>query len=172
MATVASVSWLLSGRTMRGTVLLGGSDWMRPDGVTTLNVRVVLETDDKALIGMTYRGLRHGPPSAIERLARGEAVGPPEFYFRTSVAFETASTKYDWLNRIIAIGTGQRRLRDPSTIFSRCYEGSRRASQSVLSLHWYRHLASWHRRGRDTRTLCLSQYAGQFRRAASLRHRT
>jgi hypothetical protein len=57
---------------------------------------------------MTYRGLRRGPPSAIERLARGEAVGPPEFYFRTSVAFETASTKYDWLNRIIAIGTGQR----------------------------------------------------------------
>jgi hypothetical protein len=81
---------------------------MRPDGVTTLNVRVVLETDDKALIGMTYRGLRHGPPSAIERLARGEAVGPPEFYFLISVAFETASTKYDWLNRIIAIGTGQR----------------------------------------------------------------
>jgi hypothetical protein len=98
------------GGRLRGRVLPGGSDWIivRPDGAVTLDVRVVLETDDTALIGMTYHGLRHGPPSVIERLGRGEAVDPSEFYFRTSVAFETASAQYDWLNRIIAIGTGQR----------------------------------------------------------------
>jgi len=93
------------GERLRGAILPGGSDWiiLRPDGATTLD-----ETDDKALIGMTYRGLRHGPPTVIERLGRGETVDPSEFYFRTSVAFETASAKYDWLNRIIAVGTGQR----------------------------------------------------------------
>ena len=62
------------GERLRGTVLPGGADWIvvRSDGATTLDVRLVLETDDKALIGMTYRGLRHGPAAVMERLNRGE----------------------------------------------------------------------------------------------------
>ena len=98
------------GERLRGTVLPGGADWIivRPDGATTLDVRIVLQTDDGAAIGMTYRGMRHGPPAVMERMNRGETVDPAEYYFRTSVAFETAAEKYDWLNRIIAIGTGHR----------------------------------------------------------------
>jgi hypothetical protein len=98
------------GERLRGTVLPGGADWIvvRADGCTTLDVRLVLETGDKALIGMTYRGLRHGPPTVMERLNRGEAVDPAEYYFRTAVMFETAASNYDWLNRIFAIGTGRR----------------------------------------------------------------
>ena len=98
------------GERLRGTVLPGGADWIvvRPDDVTTLDVRLVLETDDKALIGMTYRGLRHGPAAVMERLNRGENVDPSEYYFRTAVMFETASAKYAWLNRIFAVGTGRR----------------------------------------------------------------
>jgi hypothetical protein len=98
------------GERLRGTVLPGGADWLmlRADGATTLDVRLVLETDDKATIGMTYRGMRHGPAAVMERLNRGEPVDRSEYYFRTAVAFETASTKYDWLNRIIAVGTGIR----------------------------------------------------------------
>ncbi len=91
-------------------VLPGGADWiiLRPDGAMTLDVRLVLETDDGATIGMTYRGMRHGPAAVMDRLNRGDLVDPAEYYFRTSVAFETAAAKYDWLNRIIAIGTGRR----------------------------------------------------------------
>ena len=74
---------------------------MRSDGATTLDVRLVLETDDKALIGMTYRGLRHGPAAVMERLNRGESVDPADYYFRTAITFETGAAKYDWLNRII-----------------------------------------------------------------------
>ena len=98
------------GERLRGTVLPGGADWIivRPDGATTLDVRIVLQTDDGAAIAMTYRGMRHGPPAVMERMNRGETVDPAEYYFRTSVAFETAAAKYDWLNRIIAIGTGHR----------------------------------------------------------------
>jgi hypothetical protein len=98
------------GERLRGTVLPGGADWimLRPDGAMLLDVRVVLETDDKALIGMTYRGLRHGPAAVMERLARGESVDPAEYYFRTAIMFETAAAKYEWLNRIFAIGTGRR----------------------------------------------------------------
>ncbi len=98
------------GERLRGTVLPGGADWimLRADGSTTLDVRLVLETDDKATIGMTYRGMRHGPAAVMERLNRGENVDPSEYYFRTAIAFETAAAQYDWLNRIIAIGTGRR----------------------------------------------------------------
>src|ERR1700748_533382 len=76
------------GERLRGTVLQGGADWImvRGDGSTTLDVRLVLETSDKALIGMTYRGMRHGPAAVMERLNRGDTVDPSEYYFRTSVA--------------------------------------------------------------------------------------
>lgn len=98
------------GRQMRGNVLPGGADWLilHPDGSRTADVRLVLETDDKALIGMTYRGIWHGPAAVMERINRDENVDPSEYYLRTSIAFETAASKYDWLNRIIAIGTGRR----------------------------------------------------------------
>jgi hypothetical protein len=98
------------GAKLKGTVLPGGADWIigRPDGSTTLDVRIVLETDDGATIGMTYRGMRHGPAAVMERLNAGEFVDPSQYYFRTAVAFETAAPKYDWLNRIIAVGTGSR----------------------------------------------------------------
>ena len=98
------------GARLRGTVLPGGADWIigRPDGSTTLDVRIVLETDDGATIGMLYRGMRHGPAAVMEKVNSGVFVDPSEYYFRTSVAFDTAAPKYDWLNRIIAIGTGSR----------------------------------------------------------------
>jgi hypothetical protein len=98
------------GERLSGEVLDGGSDWqsVRPDGSTLLDVRVNLKTGDGALIGMTYRGLRHGPREVIERLEKGEAVDPESYYFRINPMFETASEDYDWLNRILAVGVGHR----------------------------------------------------------------
>ncbi len=103
-------SGTFEGERLRGAVLPGGADWLiaRPDGATTLDVRLVLQTDDGATIGLTYRGMRHGPPDVIDRLNRGERVDPASYYFRTALAFETAAPKYDWLNRVIAVGTGDR----------------------------------------------------------------
>jgi hypothetical protein len=98
------------GERLSGEVLDGGSDWqiLRPDGVLTLDVRLILKTSDGELIGMTYRGLRHGPADVMQKLERGEAVDPANYYFRTSPLFETASAKYAWINRIVAVGTGHR----------------------------------------------------------------
>ena len=106
---------MFEGPRLRGTVLPGGADWIigRPDGSTTLDVRIVLETDDGAAIGMTYRGMRHGPPDVMAKVNGGEFVDPSLYYFRTAVSFETAAPKYDWLNRIIAIGTGSRPPQGP-----------------------------------------------------------
>jgi len=48
------------GERLRGTVLPGGDDWVikRLDGVLELDLRVTLETDDGALIHMTFEGIR------------------------------------------------------------------------------------------------------------------
>ena len=103
------------GERLCGSVLEGGSDWqsVRSDGAITLNVRLVLKTTDDALIAMTYRGLRHGAPAVLQRLEQGEDVDPAAYYFRTSAYFETAAPKYDWLNRVLALGLGYRRADGP-----------------------------------------------------------
>jgi hypothetical protein len=103
------------GERLSGEVLQGGNDWqdIRRDGSTKLDVRLVLKTADGALVVMTYQVLRHGPPAVMEALNRGETVDPADYYFRLSGIFETAAANYDWLNRIIAIGMGDRRPDGP-----------------------------------------------------------
>ena len=101
---------LFEGERLSGVVLDGGSDWqtVRTDGATTLNARLVLKTKDEALIGMTYRGIRYGPPDVVARIERGEVVDPTSYYFRINPLFETANANYDWLNRVVAVGIGHR----------------------------------------------------------------
>lgn len=98
------------GERLSGEVLDGGSDWqsVRADGSTLLDVRLILKTEDGELIGMTYKGVRHGPREVIERLERGEAVDPESYYFRINPMFETASKTHDWLNGVLAVGLGHR----------------------------------------------------------------
>jgi Protein of unknown function (DUF3237) len=97
------------GPRVRGKVLPGGGDWalLRSDGVLELDLRITLQTDDGALIYMTFTGLRHGPADVIAGLGRGEVVDPARYYFRTAPRFETASEKYSFLNRLLAIGSGE-----------------------------------------------------------------
>ena len=101
---------LFAGERLSGDVLDGGSDWqtVRSDGSTALNVRLVLKTKDDALMGMTYQGVRHGPPDVIARIEKGEVVDPTSYYFRINPLFETAAAKYDWINRVVAVGVGHR----------------------------------------------------------------
>jgi hypothetical protein len=99
------------GPRLRGAVLPGGGDWLlvRSDGVLELDLRITLETDDHALIYMTFQGLRHGPPDAVTALGRGEVVDPASYYFRTLPRFETSTETYAFLNRMITVGVGQAR---------------------------------------------------------------
>ena len=113
IAKVAGGSF--AGPKMKGTILPGGGDWLllRADGTLQLDVRATLKTDDDALIYMTDRGIRHGPPEVMERLNKGEKVDPSEYYFRIAPFFETGAEKYDWLNRVVSVGTGQRLASGP-----------------------------------------------------------
>ena len=99
-----------SGR-LSGRVLPGGADWqiVRADGTADLDARYTLETSDGALIYVHNRGYRHGPREVIARLVKGEDVDPALYYMRTTPWFETSAPAYDWLNRIVCVGTGARR---------------------------------------------------------------
>ena len=90
------------GDRLRGKVLPGGDDWTvkRPDGVVELDLRITLETDDGALIHMTFEGIRDDG-----------APGAP--YFRTVPRFETAAPKYSFVNRLLAVGTVENRADGP-----------------------------------------------------------
>jgi len=103
----------VDGPRLAGRILPGGADWqiVRPDGVADLCARYTIETDGGARILVASDGLRHGPPAVIARLARGEAVDPALYYFRTAMRFETSDPSVAWLNRIIALGRGARAAR-------------------------------------------------------------
>ncbi len=98
------------GERLSGEVLDGGSDWqsVRKDGSTILNVRLNLKTDDGIVIGMTYKGVRHGSPEVMARIDAGEEVDPASYYFRTNAMFEVGAGRHDWLNGILAVGLGHR----------------------------------------------------------------
>ena len=60
------------------------------------------------LVEVESRGLRSGPPDVLARLAKGEAVDPELYYFRTAMRFRSAAPELAWLGRILAVATGER----------------------------------------------------------------
>ncbi len=90
------------GNRLRGRVLAGGGDWVttRADGVIEVDLRVTLETDDGALIHMTFTGVRDDGHE----------------YFRTLPRFETAAPQYAFLNRLLAVGIGEIRDEGPAHV--------------------------------------------------------
>ncbi len=100
----------IEGERLTGRILSGGSDWALTNsaGILELDVRLVIETHDGALINCHYRGVRHGPEDVMARMAAGETVDYRDFYFRIAPRFDTADPRYAWLNGILAVGIGER----------------------------------------------------------------
>jgi hypothetical protein len=99
-----------AGPTIRGDIVGGGYDWQtgRSDGVTEVDARYLLKTDDGSLITIVNQGLRHGPAEVMQRLAKGEPVDPSAYYFRSVPVFETADLRYQWLTGSVFIASGSR----------------------------------------------------------------
>ena len=97
--TVAEVTGgTVAGERLNGSVKgNAAADWMLTDanGVAMLDVRVVIETDDGALIYVTYEG----------RADWSEGPGTKPIYMAPK--FETSDERYAWLNSIQAVGKGQ-----------------------------------------------------------------
>lgn len=98
------------GPRIRGRVLAGGADFqiMRADGISDLEARYVIETDDGHKIYVENRGVRWGPPELMEQMRRGLPVDPALIYFRATPRFETAAPEYEWLMRNVFICSGAR----------------------------------------------------------------
>src|SRR3954468_9520730 len=99
------------GPALRGEVLPGTTaDWLRveADGTAHMDVRLVLRTDRGQMLYLSYSGIRTGTPEVLARLGRGDSMAASEYYFRTAMRFETADPELGWLNRVLAVGVGQR----------------------------------------------------------------
>jgi Protein of unknown function (DUF3237) len=88
----------------------GGADWqiVRPSGSSVADIRYTLKTDRGALLYVQSRGVRHGKPDVLARLAAGEDVDPSEYTFRTAVSIETSDPELSWLNDGVFIAVGGR----------------------------------------------------------------
>ena len=110
---VSILSGRVSGAELNGELLEGGVDWQvqRADGVTEISAHYVIRTPDGALVEVQSEGLRHGPPEVMARLARGEAVAPQDYFFRTLVRLTTGHPDWLHLNKVMALAVGQREAR-------------------------------------------------------------
>ncbi|WP_340074604.1 DUF3237 domain-containing protein [Leptobacterium sp. I13] len=84
------------GPEIKGKILPNGGDWMLSldENTSKLDVKAVVETEDGALIYMTYTGYIHKNPDN-------------SFYVRILPLFETSVEKYAWLNHTVAVGKGR-----------------------------------------------------------------
>ncbi|QEE28934.1 DUF3237 domain-containing protein [Terriglobus albidus] len=110
------------GDRLKGVVLPQASSdllLVRADGSSQQDARLVLKTDDEAIIVMTYRGVRHASVEVSAKIARGENIAASEYYLRTAPFFETSALKYAWLNKIVAVSIGERQ---PNGVSYRVFE--------------------------------------------------
>ena len=109
---VPQTAGTFTGPEISGRLLPGASaDWQTVlrDGTALADIRYTLQTDSGNLLYVRSRGVRHGSPDVLARLARGEDVDAGEYTFRTTTEIETAAPELDWLNKGVFIGVGGRR---------------------------------------------------------------
>jgi hypothetical protein len=99
------------GERLRGEINPGTGDWMLTrNKVRVVDARVVLRTDDDALIHMSYGGrimFPDGLDGALRDPSSRHLIDPGQYYFRTTPVFETGAPEYAWLNGIVAVGSGR-----------------------------------------------------------------
>jgi Protein of unknown function (DUF3237) len=108
--TVPITGGTFTGPLLSGRVLPGGADWqfVEEDGLTFVDARYVIETDDRVRIEVRNQGVRHGPGDLMARINARDAVSFDEYYFRTTPRFYPPAGRYDWLRRAVFVGVGAR----------------------------------------------------------------
>ena len=100
------------GPRLKGEINPGTGDWMpvRRDGTSVVDARIVLRTDDGALIHMSYGGRIAIPAEMLGQARdpeRRHLLDPMQYYFRTTPVFETGAERYAWLNNVVCVGSGR-----------------------------------------------------------------
>lgn len=91
IGSIADGRW--EGERINGSIIGAGGDWAIPTAgqIMLLDVRQLVETDDGALIYVTYTG-------RCDRERGTYTVAP---------TFETSDERYAWINGVQAIGQGR-----------------------------------------------------------------
>ena len=97
---------LVKGPRLNGRIHHFGGDWgiIRADYCFELDVRIVIETGDGALIHAAYRGINPMTKAQVDRFLAGEL--PKGMVLYVTPRFETSHEKYQWLTRLQAVGRG------------------------------------------------------------------
>ena len=96
----------VKGPKIEGKLKAPGGDWLQvlPDGALRLDVRLALETDDDAVIYITYSGVAIHNADSLAKAQSGEEIASSEMYIVTAPIMRTSSEEYDWLNHVQCIG--------------------------------------------------------------------
>ena len=91
IAGISAGRW--EGERLQGSIVGPGGDWAMPGpgGAMLLDVRQVVETDDGAVVYVTYHG-------RADRTRGTYTIAP---------TFETSDEHYTWLNVVQAVGKGR-----------------------------------------------------------------
>ena len=97
------------GRRLNGTILPGGGDWVLfgPDRYGRPDVRLQIETDDGAVILMTYRGLIEWNAAVKRASADQSETRFEDHYWRTAPFLETGDERYAWVNQSLFVARGR-----------------------------------------------------------------
>jgi hypothetical protein len=97
------------GERISGSFVGCGGDWLLigSDGWGRLDVRAQLQTDDGALLYITYGGVLEMNDKVVTASAPGRETGFDDQYFRTVPRLETGDERYAWVNQTIFVGQGR-----------------------------------------------------------------
>jgi hypothetical protein len=108
------------GPDIKAGVVAPGGDWLQPlaSGVTRIDVRLTMLTDDAQLIYVSYNGVIAHSGQSAARMASGGVITPADgAYFVVAPTFRTSAEKYAWLNGVQAVGKMVRLSFDPANRF-------------------------------------------------------
>lgn len=109
-AVVPCTGGRAKGRRISGTVVGPGGDWalVGPDGWGRLDVRLQIQTDDGALLYMTYGGVMEMNDAVMSALLTpGQATEFDDQYYRIQPRLETGDERYAWVNQSVFVGRGR-----------------------------------------------------------------
>ena len=96
-----------TGPKLQGKTRAVGGDWLtvRTDGMLILDVRITLESNDGALIAISYSGVSDLGADGHQNFLEGKL--PTVLKLHIVPRCQTAHPDYLWLNRIQCVGIGE-----------------------------------------------------------------